>query len=235
VSQCTIPHIPGRSPDPVCNFTHMRSTQPKQASCSPHVTNLLESSRWFSFSSPISLFLVHHFPIIAEHKVMSSVSISPCHDAKLTPSTAYTEYSIHQAQHTPSTAYTKYSIHQVQHTPSTAYTENSIHIVKYKPSTAYTEYSIHRVQHTLSTVLRGYFKSQFQYNIYLTKYSRLSLVPFSSSSQTQSLILLRIRAYHSSSSVQGRSLDHSSKGNCPVVMYLGTLYPISLIIAKNKS
>jgi len=52
----------------------------------------------------MSLFLVHISTIIAEHKVKSSLSISPWHDHELTPSTAYTEYSIHRVQHTLSTA-----------------------------------------------------------------------------------------------------------------------------------
>jgi len=45
---------------------------------------------------PSSLFLVHNSTIIAEHKVKSSLSISPCHDHELRPST-----SIHRGQHTP--------------------------------------------------------------------------------------------------------------------------------------
>jgi len=53
---------------------------------------------------PPSLFLVHNCTIITEHNVKSSLPISPCHDHELTPSTAYTEYSIHRVQHTPSTA-----------------------------------------------------------------------------------------------------------------------------------
>jgi len=61
---------------------------------------------------PPSLFLVHNSTIIAEHKVTSSLSISPWHDHELTPSTAYTEYSIHR-----STAYIAYSIYRVQHPP----------------------------------------------------------------------------------------------------------------------
>jgi hypothetical protein len=83
----------------------------------------------------ISLCPVHNSPIIAEHKVKSSLSIPPCHNHQLTPSTAYTEYSIHNVQHTPSTAYTNYIIHQVQHTPSTASTNDgfsSLHSHDYK-------------------------------------------------------------------------------------------------------
>jgi len=68
----------------------------------PHHYHLHPPS--LSFSSTTST-------IIAEYNGKSSLSISPCHDHELTPST-----SIHQVQHTQSTAYTKYSIHQVQHT-----------------------------------------------------------------------------------------------------------------------
>jgi len=97
--------------------------------------------------SPSLFSLIHNSTIIAEYNVKSSLSISPCHDHELIPSTAYTEYSIHRVQHTPSTAYTEYSIHRVQHTPSTAYTEYSIHRVQHTQST-----SIHHVQPTPSTV-----------------------------------------------------------------------------------
>jgi hypothetical protein len=92
---------------------------------------------------PPSLFLVLNSTIIADHKVKSSLTISPGHDHGLTLCTVYTEYNIHQVLHTPSTAYTEYSIHRVQHTPSTAYTKYSIHQVQHTPSTAYTKYSIH--------------------------------------------------------------------------------------------
>jgi len=127
-SQLTVPNTAGTSPDPSCNYTDMRSSQTNQASHTLDFSYPLVTSTSFSSSSPISLFLVHNSTIIAEHKVKSSLSISPCHDHELTPSTAYTEYSIHRVQHTPST-----SIHRVQ-----AYTE-----YKHTPSTAYTEYSIH--------------------------------------------------------------------------------------------
>jgi len=90
----------------------------------------------------ISFFVVLNSTITEEHKVKSSLSISPCHDQDLTASTAYTKDSIHRVQHTPSTAYTEYSIHRVQHTPSTAYTEYSIHSVQHTLSTAYTAYCI---------------------------------------------------------------------------------------------
>jgi len=103
-SQFTIPDTAGTGPDLVCNNTDTRSSQPNQASRTPDFSY---SSTSFSSSSPISLFLVHNSTtIIPKHKVKSSLSISPCHDHELTPST-----SIHRVQHTPSTAYTEYSIH----------------------------------------------------------------------------------------------------------------------------
>jgi hypothetical protein len=110
-SQCTIPDTAGTSPDPPCNYTDMRSCQHNPASRTPEYSYPHVSSPSFSSSSPISLFLIHNFTIIAEHKVKSSLFISPCHDHELAPSIAYTEYSIHRVQHTPSTAYTMYSIH----------------------------------------------------------------------------------------------------------------------------
>jgi len=97
----------GMSPDPACNYTDTRSSQPNQASHTLDLSYPLVSSTSFSSSSPISLFLVHNSTIIAEHKVKSSLSISPCHDHELTPSTAYIEYNIHRVQHTPSTASTQ--------------------------------------------------------------------------------------------------------------------------------
>jgi len=135
VSQCTIPDMACTTPDQLCTTTETRSSQPTQASPTADLLYPLVSTTLFSSLSPNSLFCVHNSNIIGEHKVKSSLSISPCHDHELTLSTVYTKYSMHLVQHTPSTAYTKYSIHQVQHTPSTVY----------------TEYSIHWVQHTLST------------------------------------------------------------------------------------
>ena len=155
-SELPIPDTAGTSPDPAYIHTGSTSSQPNQASRTPDFSYPLISSTLFWSSSPISLFLIYNSTIIAEHNVMSSLSISLCHDLELTPSTAYTKYSIHQVQHTLSTAYTEYSIHWVQHTPSTAYTKYSIHQVQHTPSTAYTKYSIHRVQHTPSTAYTGY-------------------------------------------------------------------------------
>jgi len=96
-SQFTIPDTAGTSPDPACNYTDTRSSQPNLASCTPDYSYPLVSSPSFSSSSLIST-------IIAEHKVKSSLSISPCHDNELAPSIAYTEYRVHRVQHTPSIA-----------------------------------------------------------------------------------------------------------------------------------
>jgi len=108
-------HVPMQR---VIKYPHKRCSQLNRASCTRDISYPLVFSIWFSFSSPTSLLLVVNSTIISEYKVKSSLSISPCHDHELTPST-----SIHQVQHTPSTAYTEYSVHQVEHTPSTAYTE----------------------------------------------------------------------------------------------------------------
>jgi len=131
-SQFTIPSTAGTSPNPECNYTDTRSSQPNQASHTPDFSYPLVSSTSFSLSSPISFFLIHNSKIITEYKVKLSLSISPCHDHELTPSTAYTEYSIHRVQHTPSTAYTESSIHQVQHTPSTQDCLSSLHSHDYE-------------------------------------------------------------------------------------------------------
>jgi len=90
-SQFTIPDTAGTSPDAACNNTTTRSFQPNQASCTPDFSYLPVSSTSFSSSSPISLFLIHISTIIAEHKVKSSLSISPWHNHELTPSTGSTQ------------------------------------------------------------------------------------------------------------------------------------------------
>jgi len=58
----------------------------------PHRSHLHPPS--LSFSSTT-------LPSLQEHKVKSSLSISPCHHLELTPSAAYAECSIHRVQHTP--------------------------------------------------------------------------------------------------------------------------------------
>ena len=139
-----IPDTAGTTSDPAGKNTDTRSSKSNQASCTTNFSHPLISSIFV----PIFIPRLSFSTIITEHKVKSSLSISPCHDDELTLITASTEYSIHQVHHTLSKAYTIYSIHRVQHTPSTAYTEYSIHWVQHTPSTAYTEYSIHWVQHT---------------------------------------------------------------------------------------
>jgi len=114
------------SSNPVHNHTNMRSSQPNQSCYSRNFQFPLISFTSLSAESSISVFLVNNCTIVAEDKVKSSLSISPCHNHKSTPSTVYTEYSIHPGQHMPSGAYTKYSIHQVQHTPSIVSTQDCV-------------------------------------------------------------------------------------------------------------
>ena len=59
-SQFTIPNKAGTSSDLACNNTDMRSFQPHQASRTPDFSYSLLSSKSFSSSSPISLFLIHY-------------------------------------------------------------------------------------------------------------------------------------------------------------------------------
>jgi len=105
--QFAIPNTVGTRPDPVYNNTNMKPSQPNQASSNADFSYLLISSTSFSSSAPMSFFLMHNSTFIAEHKVKSSLSISPCHDHELTTSTAYTESSIQRVQHTPSRASTQ--------------------------------------------------------------------------------------------------------------------------------
>jgi len=100
-SQFPIPNMAGTYSNPLCIHTDPGSSQPNQASCIPDLSYPVISSRLFASSFPMSLFLVPNSTIIAEHKVTSSLSISPCHNHELTPST-----SIHGLHHTPSTAST---------------------------------------------------------------------------------------------------------------------------------
>jgi len=96
MSQFTIPDTAGMSPDPAGNYTDTRSSQLNQASGTPDSSYPLVSSTSFSSSSSISPFLIHNSNIITEQKVKLTLSISPCHNHELTPSTAYTEYNIHR-------------------------------------------------------------------------------------------------------------------------------------------
>jgi len=96
-SQLTIPDTAGTTPDSAGKNTDMRSSKRNQASCTPDFSYPLVSSIFILIFIPHLSFAT----IIADHKVKSSLSISPCHDQKLTLSTAYTESSIHWMQHTP--------------------------------------------------------------------------------------------------------------------------------------
>ena len=52
----------------------------------------------------IAPLLVLNSTITEEHEVNWSLSISPCYNQELTPSTAYAEYSTYSVLHTPHTA-----------------------------------------------------------------------------------------------------------------------------------
>jgi len=138
----TIPYMVGTSPDPEGTITDLMSSKPNQLSPTPDFSFLFVSFIRFPYSS---LFAIHNSAIIAEHNVMSSLSISPYHDQEIAPTTVYNKYSTNRKQHTPATVYTEYSIHWAQHTLGTAYTKYSIHQIQHTPNTAYTEYSIHWV------------------------------------------------------------------------------------------
>jgi hypothetical protein len=101
LSQLTIPDTAGKSPDAACNYTDTMSSKPNQVSHTQDFSYPLVFSISFSSSSPISIFLVHNSTLIAEPKVKSSLSISPCHDHELTPSKAYTEHCIQRVLHHP--------------------------------------------------------------------------------------------------------------------------------------
>jgi len=102
-SQLSIPDKAGTTPDPGGKNTDTRSSKPNQTSRTPDFSYLLISVIFVPIFIPPPSFS----NIIAEHKVKSSLSISPCNDHELTLSTAYTEYSIYRVQRTPSTAYTQ--------------------------------------------------------------------------------------------------------------------------------
>jgi len=60
-----------------------------------HIHSYLPYPPYHSHLHPPFLFLIHNSTIIAEHKVNSSLCISPCHDHELPPNTVNTKYSIH--------------------------------------------------------------------------------------------------------------------------------------------
>ena len=107
-SQFTISDTAGMRLDPVCNYINTMFSQSDHTGFTPDHSYPLVSSTSFSSSSPISLFLIHTSNIITEHNGNLSISITPCHDHELTPSSVYTEYSVPQVQYTLSAAYTEY-------------------------------------------------------------------------------------------------------------------------------
>jgi len=95
-SQLTIPDTAGTSPNPAGINTDTRSSNPIR-----QVVLLISHSRSYppyrSHLHPPSLsFSCTTLPSSQEHKVKSFLSISPCHNRELTPSTAYTKSSISQ-------------------------------------------------------------------------------------------------------------------------------------------
>jgi H+/Cl- antiporter ClcA len=93
-SQCTILHMAGTSHVLVHIYTNTRVSQCNQASgtpCFAYALVILHIVLIFIF---FSLLLVHNYTIIVEHKVQSSLSISQRHDHEMSPSSAYTQYSI---------------------------------------------------------------------------------------------------------------------------------------------
>ena len=110
-SQVTITDTEGTSPDPACNYTNMRSSQPDQACRSPDFSYLLVFSISFSSSSP-SLFF-------SSPTLLSSQNRKWNHSSQ----------SLHAMI---------MSWYRVQHTSSTASTQDclsSIHSQDYKLTT----------------------------------------------------------------------------------------------------
>jgi len=133
-----------RHSDPTMNYAHMRFSQPNQAIWTPDLSYPLVSSTSFLSSSPISLFLVCNSIIILEHKVNSSIPLSPCHDYESILNTTYTQYNIHWVQHTPSTASTYNYVlslnshaYKCTHECSFSYWYASLH---YRPPSASSPY-----------------------------------------------------------------------------------------------
>ena len=118
--------------------TDMRYSPFPDMSCTYDFPHPTYSGYHSQLHPPITLSY-HNPTFIAEHKVVSSLSHSRCHDHVLTHSMTYTEASIHRVQHSISTVYIQYSIHPVQHTPSTLFTEYSIHPIQHMPSTVFTK------------------------------------------------------------------------------------------------
>jgi hypothetical protein len=111
----TIPNMAGTSPNPEFKYPDLRPSQPNQECHTPYSSPQLLSYTTFSFSSTVSLYLIHKSTIIAEWDVSSSLFISLCYDYMLTISTAYTEHSVHRILYTLSITYTEYCIPGGQH------------------------------------------------------------------------------------------------------------------------
>ena len=90
----TIPHMTGTSPDPAGNNTNTRSSNPiRQVILLFSHTHSYPPYR--SHLHPLSLsFLSTTLPSSQDHQAKLSLSISPCHNHELTPSTAYSKYSM---------------------------------------------------------------------------------------------------------------------------------------------
>jgi len=122
-SQVTIPDTSGTNPNPVCGVSPIRAYHNTIRQVVPLIFHSLSYPPRCSYlHSPSLPFSSSTIPSPDNTKLSHrSLSLHAIYE-KLTPSTAYTKYSIHQLQHTPSSVYTKYCIQR-----STAYTEYSIH------------------------------------------------------------------------------------------------------------
>jgi len=113
-SRLTIPNMTGTTPNAWRNNTDTTYSKPIRQVV-PLISLIhLYPPYCFDLHLP-SLFLIDNCSIIAEYKVQSGLSISPCHDHGLTQSTDSTAYSIHRVQHQQSTPSSEYSIQRVQH------------------------------------------------------------------------------------------------------------------------
>jgi len=105
-SQLTIPDTAGTWPDPACNNTDTRSSQPNQATRTPDISYPLVSSTSFSSSSSSLSFSSTTLSSLQKTKLSHPflslhVMIMSWHRVQRTRSTAYTEYSIHRVQQPP--------------------------------------------------------------------------------------------------------------------------------------
>jgi len=100
-SQFTIPDMARNTLNLAGNNTDTGSSQPNQITYTPDFTGQLASSISLSSSSPSLSLSSTTLPSLQEHKVKSSLSISPCHHHEVSPSGAYSEGGIRRVQHTP--------------------------------------------------------------------------------------------------------------------------------------